>query len=77
MSVLQFHHTDVCYPLPEQPCFWIKTLLMLNAPVQGDARVERWEFVGGEESTFIEAEAGKGDTGFVKGKLGRGTTFEM
>jgi hypothetical protein len=50
---------------------------MLNAPVQGDARVERWEFVGGEESTFIEAEAGKGDTGFVKGKLGRGTTFEM
>ena len=51
-------------------------LLMLDAPVQGNARVVRWERVGGWFSTLIEAERGC-DSGFAERKMGKRITFEM
>jgi len=37
----------------------------------------RREWVGGWESTIIEAREGGWDRGFQKGKSGKGITFEM
>ena len=48
-----------------------------GAPLSGNARAGRWEWVGGWGSTFIEAGGGGWDRGFQKGRPGKGKTFKM
>ena len=50
---------------------------MIDAPVKGNARVGRQEWVGGWGSTLIEAGVEEWDRGLPKGRPGKGKTFEM
>jgi len=64
----------VGYQWKEKPL----VLPRLDAPVQGNVRVGRWEGEDGLVSTLTEAGwEGGWDRGFMDGKLGKGITFEM
>jgi hypothetical protein len=52
------------------------SLRVFNAPVYGNARAGRWEWVGGGAPSERQGERGW-DKGFLKGRPGKGKTFEM
>jgi hypothetical protein len=43
----------------------------------GNSREGRWKWVGGWRKTLIEAGGGGRNMGILRGKPGKGTTFEM
>jgi hypothetical protein len=52
-------------------------LRVFNAPVQGNTRAGRQEWVGGWATTLKEAGVGGWDRGFQKWRPGKRKTFEM